>query len=235
MLELRRDGRLRWSAAIVFALLAVSLVVGWHHYQDVRIQHEQAQEAMRAQWLNQGPKNAHSAAHYGVYAFKPTLPLSFVDSGLDAYTGVAVWLEAHKQDEFRFRPAQDATAVERFGELTPARVMELLVPLVIIILTFSSVAGEREQGTLRQLLSIGVDRRTIATGKALGVAAILGAVLIPAAVLGALAVTLSSDFADVAASAGRIAWMTVTYILYFSTFVAAVAGRTVTERFQPPC
>ena len=220
IIELSRDGRLRWSAAIVYTLLAVSLVAGRQHYHLVRQQHEQAQQAMRTQWLSQGSKNAHSAAHYGIYAFKPKLPLSFVDTGLDAFTGVAVWLEAHKQDEFRFRPAQDATAVQRFGELTAAAVLELLVPLVIILLTFSSIAGERENGTLRQLFSIGVERRTLATGKALGVAAVLAGLLIPAALVGASALVAGSDIADLSSSLGRIVTMAAAYVVYFATFLA---------------
>ena len=39
-------------------------------------------------------------------------------AGLAAPVGVAAWLEAHKQNEFKYRPAQDRTTVERFGALT---------------------------------------------------------------------------------------------------------------------
>ena len=61
-----------------------------------------------------------------MYAFKPKSPLAMVDTGVDPYIGVAVWLEAHKQNEFKFRPAQDRTAVQRFGEMTGAEVLQLL-------------------------------------------------------------------------------------------------------------
>ena len=66
-------------------------------------------------WETQGEKNPHSAAHYGVYAFKPRLALSFVDEGVDSFTGTSVWLEAHRQNDFLLRPAQEATAVQRIG------------------------------------------------------------------------------------------------------------------------
>jgi ABC-2 type transport system permease protein len=49
----------------------------------VSAQHELARRATREQWLHQGVKNPHSAAHYGVYAFKPKMPLSLVDQGVD--------------------------------------------------------------------------------------------------------------------------------------------------------
>lgn len=220
MTEMMRDGRFRWTAGLVFALLAGAVALGWQHYRDVSSQHETARRLTREQWLRQGAKNPHGAAHYGVYAFKPKLPLSLVDRGVDPMMGVTAWLEAHKQNEFKYRPAQDATAVQRLGELTGAAVLQLLLPLVIVLLTFSAFAGEREQGTLRQLLSLGVKRRDLALGKALGIAGALGAVLLPAAILGAAALTLAADNGALAASLPRAAGMTLSYLLYFAAFLA---------------
>ena len=219
MTEMLRDGRFRVSGAIVFTLLAGALLLGWQNYREVSAQHAAAQKATRDQWLHQGKKNPHSAAHYGIYAFKPKVPLSLVDRGTDPYTGVAVWLEAHKQNEFKYRPAQDATAVQRFGELTGATVLQLLIPLLIVLLAFDAFSGERELGTLRQLLSLGVKQSDLATGKALGVAGALGLLLVPAAAIGAFAMTAASDQGDMAAAIPRMAWMTLSYLLYFGAFV----------------
>lgn len=130
-------------------------------------------------WESQGEKSPHSAAHYGVYAFKPTGWLAFFGPGTEAYTGVTVWLEAHKQNQFLYRPASDGNTLQRFGELTAAAVLQLLLPLLIILLGFSTFAGERESGTLRQVLSLGVDRHDLA----------LGLLLVPAVLLGAAALT----------------------------------------------
>ena len=69
--------------------------------------------------------------------------------------------------------------MQRFGELTAAAVLQLLLPLLIILLGFSTFAGERESGTLRQVLSLGVDRHDLA----------LGLLLVPAVLLGAAALT----------------------------------------------
>ena len=96
-----RDGRFRVLAVVVLAISAASVAAGWRHYVDIQRQHAQAQQATRDQWLGQPPKNPHSAAHYGLYAFKPKTRLSMVDTGIDPYVGVAAWLEAHKQNEFR--------------------------------------------------------------------------------------------------------------------------------------
>ena len=44
------------------------------------------------------------------------------------------------------------------------------VSLLIVLLTFGALAGERERGTLRQVLSLGVRPRDLVLGKALGLA-----------------------------------------------------------------
>jgi ABC-2 type transport system permease protein len=231
--ELLRDGRFRILSVAVLAVSVVSLAVGWKQYTDVSRQHEEAQAATRQQWLNQSQKNPHSAAHYGVYAFKPTSWLAAVDSGIDPYVGVAVWLEAHKQNEFKYRPAQDRTAVERFGEMTAAATLQALVPLFIVLMTFSAFAGEREQGTLRQLLSLGVRPRDLAIGKAAGIAAALALVLIPAAIFGVAALALASDVGFLASSPGRAGLLVVVYLLYFAvivTFSLGVSARARSSR-----
>lgn len=217
-IEMWRDGRFRVAAAIVFGLLLVALFVGAKHYRDVSTQREAAQRETREQWLRQPPKNPHTAAHYGIYAFKPVLLPSLVDNGIDPFTGVAAFLEAHKQNDFKFRPAQDATIAQRFGELTAANVLQLLVPLLIILLCFAAFAGERESGTLRQVLSLGVKPRDLAWGKASGIALGLGALLVPATIIGVVALALAS--ADsLAANLPRLILMTLSYLLYFAVFV----------------
>jgi ABC-2 type transport system permease protein len=219
MLEMRKDGRFQAASAIILTLLLVSLAIGWQQYVNVNRQHEQARAQTREQWLTQGKKNPHSAAHYGVYAFKPKSPLSFVDKGADNFTGVAVWLEAHKQNELKYKPARDANTLARFGDLTAAGVLQLLIPLLIILMSFSAFAGEREQGTLRLLLSMGVPREKLAIGKALGIAGGLGLLLVPAALVGSAALVLSSDDGSFTASAPRMTWMALSYLLYFAAFI----------------
>jgi ABC-2 type transport system permease protein len=225
--ELWRDGRFRWGAALVVALLAVALLSGWQHYRDIEASHTAATEATWQRWMSQGEKNPHSAAHYGVYAFKPVTPLSLVDQGVNSYTGVFTWLEAHNQNPFEYRPAQDAPALARFGQLTASTVLQLLVPLLIVLLGFSAITAEREAGTLRLLLSAGVKRGTLAAGKAAGLALGLGVLLVPAALVGALALltTGSAGAGDTVAAVSplRVALLGGSYLLYF----AAILGLTL--------
>ena len=228
-----RDGRFRIAGGVVLALLLTSLGLGWQRYGEVTATHKTAIAQEREMWESQGEKNPHSASHYGVYAFKPTGRLAFFDPGTESYTGVTVWLESHRQNQFLYRPARDGNTLQRFGELTAAAVLQLLIPLLIILLAFSTFAGERESGTLRQVLSLGVNRRDLALGKALGVAGALGLLLVPATVLGSLA--LASAQAD-AASGGllRAVAMAGAYLIYLGSFVGvtlAVSARARSARF----
>lgn len=190
-----RDGRFRAAAIIVGVLLIGVLIAGWRTNADIAAQHAAASAATRTAWLQQPAKNPHSAAHYGVYAFKPRTALTSFDTGVDPYVGVAAWLEAHKQNEFKYAPAADRTAVQRFGDLTGAFVLQTLIPLVVILLTFGAFAGEREQGTLRQVLSLGVRPATLWRGKALGTALAMSFILVPAAIVAALVIVLAGGAA----------------------------------------
>jgi ABC-2 type transport system permease protein len=217
--ELLRDGRFRWTALIVFALLLASLALGWKNYSTVKHEQETAQADSRKSWENQGERNPHSAAHFGVYAYKPKMPLSLIDSGLDNFSGNSIWVEAHYQNPARNRPIEDATALQRFGELTAAGILQLLIPLLIIFLTFDAFAGERNSGTLRQLLSLGVPRSQLVLGKTLGILAALLLLVIPAAVLGVLALALASGNDVLLSSVPRFALMCAGYLLYFIAFI----------------
>ena len=175
-------------------------------------------------------KNPHAAAHYGLYAFKPRLAPAFLDPGVEPYTGVAVWLEAHKQNEMLYRPGEDATLAQRFGDLTVALVLQIVLPLVVILLAFSAFAGERELGTLRQLLSLGLRPRDLVLGKMLGLGGALALMAAPAVVLGAATLALTGP----AEGLSRFALLALVYLLYLGTFLLlalAVSARAPSSRF----
>ena len=72
---------------IITLLLGVALYAGYISFkQQHNIIHE-TQAQKRQEWLNQGDKHPHIAAHYGTFVFKPKTVLSLFDFGLDAYTG----------------------------------------------------------------------------------------------------------------------------------------------------
>jgi ABC-2 type transport system permease protein len=214
-----RDGRFRWCAAIVGALLLTALLAGASEQRRVAAEHASAARLSRETWLGQAAKDPHTAAHYGSYVFKPRGPLTLFDNGVTAYTGAAAWLEAHKQNEFQFRAAQDASAIARLGQATAAGTLQLLVPLLIVLLAFTKFAGDREDGMLRQVLAQGVSPRWLAIGSIAGVSTALALVLLPAAIIGALALVWTSGGPAVAGEGWRVVALALTYCGYFGIFL----------------
>lgn len=227
-----RDGRFRIGAALVVVLLVVSGLLAWQQTERARAERDAATALERKNWLEQGDKNSHSAGHYGVNVFKPTSPLATFDRGIEPFVGTTVFLEAHRQNQTAFLPAQDATSMRRFGELSAAVALQMLVPLLVVLLAFGALAGERESGTLRQILSLGVQPRQLVLGKALGLSLTLAALLVPAA--GLLAIMLArSSGADASGTWTRAALLAGCYAAYLAIFVAgsvAVSAASRTSR-----
>lgn len=193
VLEMRRDRRL--IALFVLTLLLIAAALAFGAMENARVTRERAVAAAadRALWTSQSAKNPHAAAHFGQYAFKPSSPLALADPGVDPYVGAAVWLEAHKQNEAQFRSARDAGVAARLGGLSLAFILQTIAPLIVVLAGFASFSGERESGTLKQLLSLGARPGDLLAGKALALVFATFVLLAPAAAGAALALTLLTD------------------------------------------
>jgi len=235
LLDIRRDSRWRALAIVTTLLMLASLALGLLQMDRMEKEHHSAETGDRRVWTAQGAKNPHSAAHFGQYAFKPIGPLAFADPGIDAYVGGAVHLEAHKRNEARFRMARDSTLAARMGRLTPAFVFQTVLPLMAILLGFAAFSTEREQGTLRQLVSLGVRPVDLLLGKALASASVLMCLLLFAGVglIGGLALFDFRNLVEAGGDGLRLIGMIVGYSLYLLGFLAlalAVSARASSSR-----
>lgn len=96
--------------------------------------------------------------------------------------------------------------------------LQVLGPLLVIVLGFNAFAGEREQGTLRQTLSLGVAPRQLLWGKTLALLAALALCLLPALAVCALAVVMQGGVD----AAWRLLALSLGYGLYFGIAVLGV-------------
>jgi ABC-2 type transport system permease protein len=181
--DLLRDRRFRMMLRIVGVQLFIALAVGFRKRQDHEQQRAAALATERRECGNQGNANPHSTAHFGRYAFKPLLPIT-LDNGLSHYPGVAVYVQGHAQNPFRFRPAGNSIGVAQFDESTASTLLQILLQLVIILLAFSSFAGEMDLGTLKQLLNPGVGPAQSLCKERLGIDTALSPLLLPATAAG---------------------------------------------------
>ena len=218
--ELRRDARWRVLLVVTLLLMAAALALGLERSRHLDDVHEQAEAGDRQVWTAQGAKNPHAAAHFGQYAHKPVGPLAVADPGVDTFVGNAVWLEAHRQNDVQFRAARDGTLAARMGQLNLAFVLQTVLPLMALLLGFAAVSGEREQGTLRQWVALGLRPWHLLAGKALTCAAVLAALLIVACGGLTLGLALAGDEVMLPAGQGwRLVGLALAYGLYLLGFL----------------
>lgn len=174
------------GALVLLSFLSIAVV-------DIRDNHERVTVAAaeRERWLNQSAKDAHSAAHFSVFAFKPAPALAALDPGIADFVGQSVWLEAHHQDDMLYRAAQDASPLQRMGRSDPTGLLIVFGPMVAFVLAFGAVARERDTGTLRLALGVATSPVRLLGAKALAIWAALGTtLLLPVVVLAPVAATL---------------------------------------------
>ncbi len=227
--EFARDGRMLWAAALIVLLSVVAIASGFIRQAEINSERAAGQALDYKAWLQQGERHPHDAAEQGMHVFKPEPPLAVLDPGIEPFVGSTVWLQAHRQSELKFRPAQDATGLQRFGQLSPAWIVQVLVPLLIVVIGFNCISGERERGTLRQLASIGVPARKLLFGKALALGTCAFALVFPVWIVFALFAIGRLPAAERPDIIYRMIWLLAGYGLYlgFSIFLTIAVSALV--------
>lgn len=200
-----RDGRLVMAALALLAALGAALASGWVQFDTARTERARFEATARRQWLDQGERHPHRAAHFGAYVAKPEIALALFEPGLRPFAGQTLWLEAHDRPAFTNVPAQDDLTLQTgLGVASGAAVVQMLGGLLALILGALAIARDRESGVLRLALSQGVPPGRIVSGKLIANLALLAIPLVPVAAAGlivAVAASPSADRADVAVRA----------------------------------
>ena len=217
--ELRLMVRNRVAVVAFVMLVLLTLVAvasSWTHQQgiaELRARHAHSAETA---FDAQPDRHPHRVVHYGHFIFRPLGPLAAFDPGVDAFTGNSMFLEGHRQNTANFGDVRQSSLLVRFGQLTPAFVLQVVAPLLLIFLGYGALARETERGTLRVLMLQGASRGQVVRGKllALGIVALLAG--LPAMV----------GFALIAGQPGALALPMLTialgYFAYLALWVVAV-------------
>ena len=153
------------AGILMLALTLAAILVSHERMDAVNAERARFQSTADEQWHNQPDRHPHRVVHYGHYVFRPLSPLAFFDFGVDPFTGNTLFLEGHRQNSANFSDAGQSSVLLRFGQLTPAFVLQVLTPLLIVFLAFGSVARERERGQLRLQIVQGIPGATLLLGK----------------------------------------------------------------------
>ncbi|QPK61866.1 DUF3526 domain-containing protein [Methylomonas sp. LL1] len=213
-----RDGRLLTLGVSVLAIFIGFFLTSTHELQQLRLEKHSVGITAKEQWNSQSVKNPHSAAHYGIYVFKPDSPAAALDPGLRPFIGQSLWLEPHKRNLTRFNPSADQIVANRFGQASTSFVLYALLPLMIVALSFTSISQERERGTLRMLHSLGIAARQLVFGKLLGLLGAFMLVLSPALLVAVplLGQNFSLGLDDVL----RLFALLLLFLIYYAIFAA---------------
>ena len=181
--ELRLMARNRVAVIAVGLLVLLTLVAAltaWSHQRAISDIRARQQAAAPAAFEAQPDRHPHRVVHYGHFIYRPLPALAAFDPGVDAFTGNSMFLEGHRQNTANFGDVRQSTQLIRFGQLTPAFVLQSVAPLLLIFLGFGGIARERERGTLRALLVQGATRRQLVGGKALALGLVAVLIGLPA-------------------------------------------------------
>ena len=203
---------------LIGGLLVLATIIGWNQFRHQQKLRSAYQQLVREQWESNPDKHPHRMAHYGHFAFRPKHPLSFFDFGMENYTGVSVFLEAHKQNTVNFSEAGFSTGMLRFGEISIAMILQLLVPQLLLFLGFNTISALRENGTLKMILTQGIHWRELVLGKTLGVTTVAFVLYAPVMLLTIVLWTWLSNLQVSGDDVLRLIVLLFSYFFYFITW-----------------
>ena len=180
-LRLMRRNRVTVIAFALLTLLTLAAaLISWSHQTGIAETRARFQAQAAQEFTAQPDRHPHRMVHFGNFIFRPLPPLAAFDPGVDAFTGNSMFLEGHRQNSANFGDVRQSSLLVRFGQLTPAFVLQVIAPLLLVFLGYGAVARERERGTLRQMLVQGVSARALLLGKVLALAIVAALVGLPA-------------------------------------------------------
>lgn len=219
LLTLWRDRTFKTLFVILLLLTAYTICSSSLSYSHASEQHQELTDTARNKIVNQKPRSAHMAGHYGHIAFKPATFLQAIDPGVTAFTGTTVRLEAHVQNRDVFAPAESQSSLVRFGALSFSLLLQVVVPILLLFTCYRSVISARLDGTLKLLLCQGISLRELVTGKIMAYFCMFTGYLIVAFLVYGMVFSLSSQESSLSMLL-RIIFICLLYALYYLLLIS---------------
>lgn len=216
-----------WLALVLYAVFT-----GYATYTKQNQIRKNYQALARQSWEANPDKHPHRMAHFGSFAFRIKHPLSMFDNGMESYTGNAVYLEAHKQNTANYSEAGFSTGLLRFGEISLAMLLQTVLPLILFFLGFNAVAQQRENATLKILVSQGAGFTQIIWGNGIGLFIVGLAFFLPvlAGMVTVMAVQDNAGDASLLARCVLIGVGTIVFLWVVSVLAICVSAVSSTGR-----
>ena len=208
-------------SAIAALTIWLSLYQGYSYYR-ARVKDYHMAQAMTEEWYRQlgDSKSFGELRRLGFKEHKPPTPMSIFIRGLEPTLGRSI-SNSSSFNQLKGSPVEAEPIMGIFPQLDLGLVVQVVLGLFALLLTYDAVCGEKERGTLRLAASFPAPRNQILLGKFIGVSvSVLAAFCIP--LLMGIAVLVAMP--DVAISLPE--WVRLIFILgmvglYLSTLMCA--------------
>lgn len=228
--QLLRNKAVIWLMILIAILIVYAGVIGLLQYKKTETTRATYQKMVRDNWVSNPDKHPHRMAHYGFIAFRPKSSMSVFDHGLESYTGNAVFLEAHRQNSTNFSEASLSSSMLRFGEISIAMILQILLPLFIFFAGFNCIAQDRENGTLKILLAQGISGKHLLVGKIAGLASVAFLLFIPAMLYAAILTALTGSYSWISLLLGFLLYLSG--ILIYCSIAVIVSAISKTSKLS---
>lgn len=168
--------------------------------------------------LSKKTKQLYNVALYEQRIYRKPTPLAFFEEGY----------EKHFPNCFRFNIFSmglpevlngEDSSIRRFSDIDLAFIVSVILSFITFVLTYDTICGEKEDGTLRLMLAASVPRYKILLGKYIGAILTLGIPLLAGSLISMLIMTLSSNITIHTGDWVKIVMMSLLSLLYLSIFV----------------
>jgi len=214
-LEKILDSRVIVSFLISIALTIVVVFVVAQDYQTEITAYDTAMTDSQAEL-----KEVKVFSQYKPDVVFPPSPLSVFSRGIDVHAPMIVKIRLDWVPRFEQSIAGSNPMMRMFDTLDLVTVLRILFALLVILLTYDSFSGEKENGTLRLVLSNPVLRNHLLYGKIVGSLLIVAAVVLVTFSVALLLVQAFSGIALTTEHYVRSLLILAVSFVYLSTFAA---------------
>ena len=216
------------SLVTCFFLIVASLVSGYYMYNsELEWFTKGSFESLKSNGFN---KSYMDLEKNGTKVLRRPSKMSIFVGGVDNLIGKSATVSSNAEMNMRESRYSLNPILAVFGGLDLSVLTQIVLALFAILFSYNTISGEREQGTLKLLMSNSVSRAAILIGKAAGgILSLYTIFLLP--FLAGMIFLLSAGVSFTFAEWGRIGIMVLAVCLYISVFyMVGVLVSTLTRR-----
>jgi len=221
----------RFMIALILGLTIIPLGI-YVNGKDYQARYRNYQETVRI--YEESHKTIQDVMHLGGAAFRPPSPLSIISTGVEYLFPSSIESEGSlitsfgAQTRFNNTRTLDNPQLYLYGALDMTFIISIVISLLAMLLTYNSVAGEKEQRTLSLICSNAVPKNLIISAKMLAYGVLLSLTFFLGILLG-IFVLLMMGF-EVWTGSGFIlrfslgVAVSIIYVLTFSNFGVLISS-----------